>query len=96
MLYFQNYYVFLPLMIISILTNSAEPDEMPHVFCSISSGSSLLVKVPVYYFPGSKQLMHNTCLAIGLLMCIEIKSFLCKTGKYFHSVLDPVVDILIG
>ena len=58
MLYFQNYNVFLLLMIISIITNSAEPDRMPHVFCCISSGSSLLAKVPIYYFPGSKQPMH--------------------------------------
>ena len=58
MLYFQNYNVFLLLMIISILTNSAEPDEMPHVFCGISYGSSLLAKVPIYYFPCFKQLMH--------------------------------------
>ena len=49
--FYTGFTVFLSLKIF-FLTNSADPDEMPpYVMCGISSGSSLLAKVPVYQYP---------------------------------------------
>ena len=47
---FLNNDVCLSLKIVSILANSTDPDEMPHL-SGTSSGYSLLAKEPVYGYP---------------------------------------------
>ena len=52
---FLNYEVFLYLMIVKILANSADPDEMQY-YAAFHLGLHSFAKVPVYGFPVYKGL----------------------------------------